>query len=187
MKSLQQKGVITKKFSLNDSSYDAYFSETNPSAVIFDRFVTEEQMGNCPFFNVLGWKLKELHPNAAFLIDTQDLHFLRLQREELIKKNEFDVQRIADVIPSLSFPTTIRELASIHRSDHSFLVSDHEVQLITSQFQVSKDKISLAPFFIDSKTLTSPLLFEERDNFVALGNFRHHPNVDLIKVCLRKS
>jgi hypothetical protein len=46
--------------------------ELNPAVVLFDRFMMEEQF---------GWRVSENCPDALRLLDTEDLHCLRLASE----------------------------------------------------------------------------------------------------------
>jgi hypothetical protein len=49
--------------------------ELNPSVVLFDRFMMEEQF---------GWRVN--CPNALRLLDTEDLHCLRVARQKAFKR-----------------------------------------------------------------------------------------------------
>lgn len=69
--------VEVKSIVLNNVSFDNFIKELNPSVVLFDRFITEEQF---------GWKVAENCPDAMRLLDTEDLHFLRKARQETLKK-----------------------------------------------------------------------------------------------------
>jgi hypothetical protein len=65
-----------EQIQLNDSRFEEWISQESPDFVIFDRFVTEEQ---------LGWKVQKGSPHSVRLIDTQDLHFLRKARERHLR------------------------------------------------------------------------------------------------------
>jgi hypothetical protein len=54
--------------------------ELNPAVVLFDRFMMEEQF---------GWRVSENCPDALRLLDTEDLHCLRLARQNSLKKKMF--------------------------------------------------------------------------------------------------
>jgi hypothetical protein len=45
--------------------------------VLFDRFMMEEQF---------GWRVAEKCPNALRILDTEDLHCLRLARQSIERK-----------------------------------------------------------------------------------------------------
>lgn len=62
---------------INSSLVDECVAEIQPDLVIFDRFITEE---------MFGWRVRNVCPDAAHVIDTQDLHFLRHARQHLVEE-----------------------------------------------------------------------------------------------------
>jgi hypothetical protein len=76
---LELVGVVKKSIALN-SSFDAFVKELNPAVVLFDRFMMEEQF---------GWRVSENCPDALRLLDTEDLHCLRLARQNSLRKKRF--------------------------------------------------------------------------------------------------
>jgi len=68
-------------------------------------------------------------------------------------------------------------LAAIYRSDVSLMVSDFEVQLLSETYGIPKEKLVHLPIYAQERT-SSLLPFEERVNFIFIGNFRHEPNWD---------
>ncbi len=164
---LNALGVIEHDIKLNDSSFDRFVTALDPYAVIFDRFMVEEQY---------GWRVVENAPNALRILDTEDLHFLRLARQEAFKKN----------LPvNIYHETTKREIASILRSDLSLIISNHEMNLLAEQFKVDAERLFYLPFQEDR--LEYPIHRKEvgeRAHFVFIGNFIHEPNwrtVELLK------
>ena len=93
-------GINCQDITLNDTSFDAFIYELNPDAVLFDRFMTEEQY---------GWRVTEQCPNALRILDTEDFHGLRKARELALKQNE------AVAVEYLQNEITKREIASIYR------------------------------------------------------------------------
>lgn len=78
----------------------------------------------------------------------------------------------------------LRELAAIHRSDLVLVCSSHEYDLLTNVFGIGSSKLCMAPFFTSecSPAYDSPdCQYEQRSDFVALGGYRHPPNVDSVK------
>ena len=67
MVDLDSLGVTKRFIALNCSSFDVFIKELNPSIVLFDRFMIEEQF---------GWRVAENCPDALRLLDTEDLHCL---------------------------------------------------------------------------------------------------------------
>ena len=161
---LESIGVQTKSIQLNDVSFDVLISELNPTIVLFDRFMIEEQY---------GWRVAENCPNALRMLDTEDLHFLRKARETAFKQNRDLV--FEDYISD----TFKRELAAIYRCDLSLIISEFEMQLLTETFKVDVSILHYLPFMVKALTENSfeniPK-FEERKHFISIGNFLHEPN-----------
>ena len=161
---LESIGVQTKSIQLNDSSFDVLITELNPTIVLFDRFMIEEQY---------GWRVAENCPNALRMLDTEDLHFLRKARETAFKQNRDLV--FEDYISD----TFKRELASIYRCDLSLIISEFEMQLLTETFKVDGSILHYLPFMVEAlneKTFENIPKFEDRKHFVSIGNFLHEPN-----------
>lgn len=158
---LKKKDIAVKPILLNDISFDEFVAELNPSAVLFDRFITEEQF---------GWRIAENCPAALRILDTEDLHFLRKAREDAFKKN----QKI-----NLYSATAKRELASILRSDLSLIISEFEMQMLVETFQIPKGLLCYLPFLVKSVSRDKPP-FEERQHFISVGNLQHSPNIDAV-------
>ncbi|MEQ3690250.1 MAG: glycosyltransferase, partial [Flavobacterium sp.] len=161
---LESIGVATKNIQLNDSSFDILISELNPTIVLFDRFMIEEQF---------GWRVAENCPNTLRILDTEDLHFLRKARETAYKQNR-DLG-FEDYISD----TFKREIASIYRCDLSLIISEYEMQLLTETFKVDASILHYLPFIVQAlneKVFDSFPKFEERKHFVSIGNFLHEPN-----------
>ena len=152
--------VKTKVIQLNDSSFDAIIKEINPTIVLFDRFMMEEQY---------SWRVMENCPNALRILDTEDLHFLRKAREIAFKqsRNLIFEDYISDVFK--------REMASIYRCDLTLLISEYEMKLAIETFKIDASLLFYLPFLSDELPQNVPL-FEERNHFISIGNFLHEPN-----------
>jgi len=157
-------GIATKSIELNSDTFDNFIKKLNPTIVLFDRFITEEKF---------GWRVSENCPNALKILDTEDLHSLRLARQLAIKENRlFNADDLYSDIAK-------REIASILRCDISLMVSEFEMELLHNQFNASKKIIFYLPIF--AKKLDVFPTFENRNNFVFIGNFLHEPNWDCVK------
>ena len=159
---LADLGITTHFIQLNDSSFDDYLRRINPNLVLFDRFMVEEQF---------GWRVSNVLPNAIKILDTEDLHCLRKARHEAIKNyTSFD---------TLDFNSDIakREIASIFRCDLSLIVSDYEMHLLETVFQVPKAILFYLPIWIEKFAPEKPD-FQTKKDFVFIGNFYHEPNWD---------
>lgn len=66
-------------------------------------------------------------------------------------------------------------VSTVHRSDLVLVCSSVELELLTDQYQISKTKLQLAPFFIDCQALgTGPSRsFYQRQHLMTIGNFRY--------------
>ncbi|WP_396137831.1 glycosyltransferase family 4 protein [Flavobacterium sp.] len=157
---LNQISVATQSIQLNDNSFDLLIKELNPTVVLFDRFMIEEQY---------GWRVMENCPNALRILDTEDLHFLRKARELAFKQNRELV--FEDYISD----TFKREMASIYRCDLTILISEYEMQLATETFKIDPALLYYLPF-LSNEINTNVPKFEDRQHFVSIGNFLHEPN-----------
>ncbi|MDI9310147.1 MAG: glycosyltransferase family 4 protein [Limnohabitans sp.] len=156
--------IQTVQIQLNDSSFDEFVRTLNPSIVLFDRFISEEQF---------GWRVIENCPDAIRILDTEDLHCLRYARQQAIKNNsDFIVDDI------LNEDAALREVASIYRCDLSLIISDFEMELLQNTFKIDESLLFYLPMFYDQKS--NYLSFKERKDFVFIGNFLHAPNYDAV-------
>ena len=174
---LQIQNISVKKILLNDPSFDFFINELQPQIVIFDRYITEEQF---------GWRVAENCPDALKILDTEDLHFLRKARQEAVKQNN----PISDA--NLFSETAKREIASIYRCDLSLVISEYEMELLQNTFSLScasakassntpSGLLYYLPFLAETiSEEEKSKSFEERQNFLAIGNLLHAPNVDSV-------
>jgi hypothetical protein len=167
---LRALGLKTFSCQANDPKFDDFLKELTPDVVIFDRFVTEEQF---------GWRVEETTPAALRIVDTQDLHSLRRAREAALKKQGFPLpEATLSFIREYADEDFLREVSSILRADQAFVVSNFERDLLIS-IGVPKEQITLLRFSYSNRPTSLPG-FQERKNFVSIGNFRHPPNADAI-------
>ena len=170
MVDLNSLSVKKKSIALNCSSFDVFVKELNPSIVLFDRFMIEEQF---------GWRVAENCPNALRLLDTEDLHCLRLARQKAFKE-----KRLFSTDDLLIEDVAKREIASILRCDVSLMISEYEMELLQTVFKIDSNLLYYLPLLLepieDSMIQKSPS-FEERNNFVFIGNFLHEPNWNAVQ------
>ncbi len=154
---------------LNNASFDGFIQELNPTIVLFDRFMMEEQF---------GWRVAENCPNALRILDTEDLHFLRKTRHQQLKKGqEFANEAL------LKSDDAKREIAAILRCDLSLIISIFEVDLLKTVFKIDEKLLYHLPFLlnkIDENQQEKWQSLNEREHFVFIGNFFHKPNVDAV-------
>lgn len=163
---LNLKGIPTFSVAANDCQFDHFIKELNPDFVIFDRFVIEEQF---------GWRVAENCPQAIRVLDTQDLHFLRRARADALKAG-LSLQQIEHCQFPLTTETTLRELASMYRCDGTLILSEFEMKLLIEKYQLNPETLFLSRFHYPPVHPTPT--FEERKDFIIIGNFRHPPNAD---------
>jgi len=172
--SLTKLGVKEVSIQLNSSSFDDFLNELQPTIVMFDRFMIEEQF---------GWRVSEHCPNALRILDTEDLHFLRKVRHQQYKKGEnFSNEAL------LKAEDTKREIAAILRCDLSLIISSYEMKLLKDLFNIDESLLYYLPFLfnkIDASKTQKWQSFEDRKDFVFIGNFYHKPNIDSV-VTLKK-
>ena len=161
---LAVRGIFSHEIVLNCSSFDAFVSELNPSVVLFDRFMMEEQF---------GWRVAQACPHALRVLDMEDFHSLRQARHEAVKKGRS--YREADLFTEKAQ----REVAAIFRCDLSLVISEAEKELLTSQYQVTEELLVWCPFLLEPDEYPVPA-FHEREHMVSIGNFRHAPNWDAV-------
>ncbi|MBU2996238.1 glycosyltransferase family 4 protein [Cellulophaga baltica] len=166
---LEKLGVSMVPIQLNDAGFDVFIKELQPTIVVYDRFLTEEQF---------GWRVAENVPNALRILDTEDLHSLRTVRADLYKKN-------------IPFSTAIwlqsdvakREIASIYRCDISLIISSVEMQLLQKHVQLDSSLLLHLPFMeksiseVENNELST---YDTRKDFICIGNGKHAPNVDAV-------
>jgi len=158
---LADLGVIEQEIRLNDQSFNVFLQNLSPDAVMYDRYMTEEQY---------GWRVVQECPNAMRILDTEDLHFLRYARQEAVKTG-LPVQLYND--------TAKREIAAILRCDLSLIISETEMDILTNQFGINSSILYYLPFLEDeitAKTTAGWKTHEEREGFVFIGNYLHEPN-----------
>ncbi len=170
MSDLDSLSVQRQAIAVNDSSFDLFVGALQPDIVLFDRFTMEEQF---------GWRVEKQCPAAMRIIETIDLHCLRQARHQQFKRQPevvVDVQQ-SDLYNGIA----VREIAAMHRSDLSLLVSDTEMELLQTRFSISPDIIHLCPFMFEPQQLhKTTSSFEARTHFISIGNFRHAPNWDAV-------
>ena len=154
-------GISVQEILLNDDSFNVFISELNPEIVVFDRFMMEEQF---------GWRVRDICRNALTILDTSDLHFLRIKRGELLsKKKKITHEEIK-----------LRELGSILRSDLALIISEVEKNLLV-EMGIPKNLLYYLPFMVNIPNVKKWNSFENRSDFITIGSFLHAPNIDQLR------
>ena len=165
------QNITTQIFNLklNDSGFDEFIAKLKPDIVLYDRFVIEEQF---------GWRISEKVPKALTILNTEDLHCLRKTRQLALENNaKFTVDSL------LSQDITKREIASIYRCDLTLMISDFEIDLLNNLFNIDSSLLFHLPLFsepISFEDQKNWIAFENRNDFITIGNGKHAPNLDSI-------
>ena len=158
---LSALGISEHNIALNDSSFEHWLAGVNPQAVMFDRFMLEEQY---------GWRVEQACPQALRILDMEDCHALRDARQRCFNaKVPVDAQ-------ALNSELAMREMAAIYRCDITLVISEFEMQLLQQHYQLPASLLCYCPFLLDQPVTKSALSFAQRQHFIAIGNFRHAPN-----------
>ncbi|TRO66519.1 glycosyltransferase family 4 protein [Christiangramia sabulilitoris] len=164
MVNLETWGVEIENIKLNDPQFDIFLEDLKPDVVLFDRFMIEEQF---------GWRVDQICPYAIKILDTEDLHFLRKARHQAYK----DIIATENILKNLDL--TKREIAAIYRCDLSLIISEPELELLQAEFGIPEAILFYLPFMlkpVSEKQQSALPGFEERKDFISIGNFLHEPN-----------
>ena len=113
-------------------------------------------------------QIQKYAPDVPILFDTQDLHFLRMERQaglEGSKRLEADAQAMRKL-----------ELSVMKAARCTLVVSSYEQALLKEY--VPEARCEVLPLVIENDPLTTP--FEDRRDILFIGGFRHPPNVDAV-------
>lgn len=165
---LSELGIETSQIALNDDAFDDFVKNIQPDIVLYDRYITEEQY---------GWRVHENATQAMTILDTEDLHFLRKAREEAMHNKTVWSHDL------LFSQTAKREIASILRCDLSLIISEFEMELLTTHFKIDNTQLLYLPFMLNALSpdaINAWKPFKERAHFTTIGTFKHKPNVDAV-------
>ncbi|WP_149275845.1 glycosyltransferase [Pareuzebyella sediminis] len=166
---LEALGVPKKGIQVNDPDFDNFVKTLQPNIVLFDRFLTEEQF---------GWRVAEHVPSALRILDTEDLHSLRQIREKLSKEQSPFTNK-----EWLNSGLAKREMASIYRCDLTLVVSTYEMELLTKEVGIPKQLLLHVPLLLSKiapKEREEWPSFDQRNDFICIGNGKHSPNIDAL-------
>ena len=109
--SLIEYDIQVHRIALNCNSFDELLLDLQPEVVLFDRFISEEQF---------GWRVYKNLPQCLTLLNTEDLHSLRLSRSKG-KEEEWETT-----------DTFKREIASFYRVDKVLIITREEINKLTA-------------------------------------------------------
>jgi glycosyltransferase involved in cell wall biosynthesis len=164
---IETLGVGIETIILNNASFDDFIITLNPSVVVFDRFMAEEQF---------GWRVAKHAPDAVRILNSEDLHCLRRSRQKaLVAGNPFNIENL------LEEDDAKREIASLLRCDLSLVISEYEMEILETFFKIDTALLHYLPLFCEPNVLEVLPDFDQKHHFVFIGNFFHEPNVDAVK------
>ncbi len=159
---------------LVDSDFERMLGELAPDAVLFEHFELEERF---------AWRVEQHCPDALRMLDSGDLQSLREGRHALLRRRlalgldpndfrELFATSGSDLYQQMApAELTRREIAAIHRSDLSLVVSDVEMDLLVNGFGVPPALLHWCPPMPEApRTATAP--FSEREHIIAFVDFR---------------
>lgn len=158
---LAELGVTEHNILLNDSSFEDWLQQQAPQAVMFDRFMLEEQF---------GWRVELACPQALRILDMEDCHALRDARQRCFNAGQ------AVTAEDLNSELALREIAAMYRCDLTLVISEYELQLLQQHYKVPPALLCYCPFLLDDVPQLALPGYERRQHFIAIGNFRHAPN-----------
>ena len=167
MTAISQLPVATHYCPPNDEAHFQTVAGT-PDICVFEKFPTEE---------MFSYQVHRLFPNCLRVLDTQDLHCLRTQRQAL---GQVSLAASKAHVPTLlGDEMACREIASIHRSDLVVYCSDYEVE-VTKRLGVENGLV--LPMFYESADIEKWKAVDlDRRDMVWLGSYTHAPNRDSLQ------
>ncbi|SFK45355.1 glycosyltransferase [Lysobacter sp. cf310] len=114
-------------------------------------------------------QIRRYASRAKIILNTSDLHYLRDIRQAEIEGSEEKMQA--------ALRWKEQELDVIRRCDHSIVMSDHELDILTKELPNSN--IHLVPLmFVDIPGRNGD--YASRKDLLFIGGFPHPPNVDAV-------
>lgn len=164
MTAISQLPIATHYCPANDEARFAAVAG-RPDICLFEKFTTEE---------MFSFLVHRDYPNCLRILDTQDLHCLRTQRQAL---SQVSIAESKAHVPSLlGDEMACREFASIHRSDLVVFCSDHELEVVKG---LGVGNGIVLPMFYERGEIERWKGVEvDRKDMIWLGNYTHAPNRD---------
>ncbi|CAI5996551.1 unnamed protein product [Closterium sp. NIES-64] len=105
---LEAAGIATYQCAPNRAAeFHAVLDAVHPTIAVFDRFTSEE---------AFSFRVRQRCPACLLVLDTQDLHFLRAGRQQVISEG-VSIRDALHHVPDTRSRELLRELASMHRCD----------------------------------------------------------------------
>lgn len=179
VRALQRLGVAVHDDSQRYTSSGAHVRST-----VFEDLARSAnfELALLAFWPVASWYLpivRRVSPGTYVIVDSVDLHFLRIGRQSL--HNSIGRQRPALLDAEFGLHLTA-ELNTYLAADAVLTVSQKEADLLGD---LSGGSLLAAP--VDAEDMPpSPLCFANRAGILLLGSFEHRPNVDALQYFCRE-
>ncbi len=115
-------------------------------------------------------KIREHCPSAKIIFHTVDLHFLRMERQAKVERD--------DALTKAAYEMKRLELSLVKSADISTVLSEKEYDLLTDDESLA-GKVRLLHYARDINKSVTP--FEKRRDILFIGGFQHLPNIDAVK------
>jgi len=113
-------------------------------------------------------RIRFMQPTCRIILDTVDIHYLRLQRKYLLTGDEKDLEIAED--------TKRRELAVYAKADILLAVTREDGDIIKNE---NPDfNVRIVP---NVHELVHPKGEKNRNEMIFVGGFKHHPNIDAVQ------
>ena len=163
---IQSKGIeaIYGPYYRSVGDYLEEWGELIDTAVIFRVGTAERNIAT----------VRRLAPNARVIFHPADLHYLRAEREALVK-NDAELKALAGELKKL-------ELSMVAAADMTYVVSEFEQQLLAKD--APSKKVVVIPMIRDKSHRACG--YQGRVGAAFIGGYRHTPNVGAAEFLIRE-
>jgi len=143
------------------------------SVSVFEKFLRKHAfesaiLGFYDIYNQYAPYIRTFLPNCHLILDTVDLHFLRIRRRAELS-NEFTENELATKVE-------LEESKAILHADSVWVVTNLERDILFQKFKNEKISVHVVPIIHRPKDQLPD--YDRRHGIIFLGGYRHHPNVD---------
>ena len=115
--------------------------------------------------------VRDVNPGIKLVFDTVDLHYVREGRQSSHEGNGASHPHIANLKAA--------EFQAINGSEHTFVRSEFELNLLRESPSVASNTVSILPI---CREIHRPCnQFDQRDGILFVGGFKHSPNLDAVR------
>ena len=152
-------------FSLNASRFEEFLHKGAFAAAILTHY---------DVYNLFGAFLRTFLPACHLVLDTVDIHFLRLRRE---------AEHYPDVLARAA-QVEQEEVSALRDADSIWVVTPAERDMVTGLLESRPTPVQIIPTI--HALLPDPPPFAARTGIVFVGGYRHSPNLDAVYYFMRE-